>query len=93
MKREPPNRTPRAVHRPDDDDHWFVRKRFGFGATPVTWQGWLSTALYIAIVALAAWGLPSDTLRISVIAPITVLFIAFVATRTKDDFGWRWGGD
>jgi hypothetical protein len=29
---------------------WFCRKTFGYGWTPVTWQGWLVLALFVAIV-------------------------------------------
>lgn len=75
----------------DADGYWFVCKRFGFGATPATWQGWLSTALYVAVIALAAWRLPSQAWRLALIVPVTALFIVFVWTRTRDGFGWRWG--
>ncbi len=74
-----------------ESSHWFVRQRFGYGATPATWQGWLSVAVYLAIVALFAWRLPGGTLRIAVLTPITLGYIWFVWTRTKDGFGWRWG--
>lgn len=26
---------------------WFARKTYGWGWTPVTWQGWAVTALYV----------------------------------------------
>jgi ABC-2 type transport system ATP-binding protein len=34
---------------------WFARRRYGFGVRPITWQGWLITAIALvgAIVALA----------------------------------------
>ena len=25
--------------------YWFRPKRYGYGATPITWQGWLLTVL------------------------------------------------
>ena len=34
---------------------WFGRKRFGWGLRPISWQGWLLTIVYVAIlVALGA---------------------------------------
>jgi len=30
---------------------WFRRKRIGFGYTPQTWQGWVSVAVFLAILA------------------------------------------
>ena len=32
--------------------HWFVKKRFGWGLTPVTWQGWCYTAIWCAVLLL-----------------------------------------
>ena len=31
---------------------WFVARRYGYGWTPATWEGWLVLALYM----LAVWG-------------------------------------
>ena len=30
--------------------HWFVKKRFGWGLSPVTWQGWSYTAIWCAVM-------------------------------------------
>jgi hypothetical protein len=33
---------------------WFGPRRFGWGLTPVSWQGWVLTAVYVAgVFALA----------------------------------------
>ena len=29
---------------------WFRLKRFGFGYSPATWEGWLATALLVAAI-------------------------------------------
>ncbi|HLZ78954.1 MAG TPA: hypothetical protein VKQ09_06415 [Sphingomonas sp.] len=29
---------------------WFRPKRFGFGYSPATWEGWLATALIVAAI-------------------------------------------
>jgi hypothetical protein len=29
---------------------WFKRKKYGWGWTPSTWQGWLVIAIYLALV-------------------------------------------
>ena len=36
---------------------WFKPKTYGYGATPVTWQGWAIVAGFVAAVVLLAWGL------------------------------------
>ena len=30
---------------------WFRPKRYGYGATPCTWQGWLLTLAFVAVLA------------------------------------------
>ena len=30
--------------------YWFKRRRFGWGWTPVTWQGWLTVAFFIGLI-------------------------------------------
>ena len=37
---------------------WFKRRRYGWGWTPVTWQGWLSFALFLAVVISSIFTLP-----------------------------------
>lgn len=29
---------------------WFARKRYGWGLRPSSWQGWLLTLVYVAVV-------------------------------------------
>ena len=37
---------------------WFKRRRYGWGWTPVTWQGWLAVTLFAAVVISSAFTLP-----------------------------------
>ncbi len=77
---------------------WFKAKRFGYGWTPATWQGWASTFIYVLIIALefikadkASYSV-SDAF-ISFFAPfilITLLF-AFLTWGTGEKPKWSWG--
>ncbi len=78
---------------------WFKRKRYGWGWTPITWQGWLATLLYVlCIVAFAQDIQPGTSLQdvtFSLIAPIifvTILFIA-LAYKKGEKPRWQWGND
>ncbi|WP_447728402.1 hypothetical protein [Sphingomonas koreensis] len=71
--------------------YWFAQKRFGYGAVPVTWQGWLSTLIYLALVGLFAWRMPTGALKAAAIVPISMAYIYFIWTRTDGGFRWRWG--
>jgi hypothetical protein len=78
--------------------YWFKPKRYGYGATPVTWQGWLATI--VASLAIAAinvslvlttrhyWTLAA-LLGLDVLA---IVFLVIVTRRkTEGEWRWRWG--
>jgi hypothetical protein len=73
------------------EGYWFAQKLYGFGAVPVTWQGWLTTLTYVALVALLAWRMPTGELKFAVIVPLTIVYLYFIWTKTDGGFRWRWG--
>ena len=75
--------------------YWFRQKRFGYGATPNTWQGWVFTLAGVLLmmgIALGVGHIANGTTRvvmtiageIVVLAPFT--WISYV----KTEGGWRW---
>jgi uncharacterized membrane protein len=80
--------------------YWFRPKRYGFGATPVTWQGWAATLG--AVVVLAGSVLAMNVLvdKSNVVAWLTWAmlmaagtwwFVQFCRRRTDGEWCWRWG--
>ena len=78
----------------DKDGAWFVPKRYGYGANPVTWQGW---AITVAFIALALWviihfaGRPD--IEIAILMPATIALLVVTAKKTRGGWRWRWGED
>jgi hypothetical protein len=76
-------------------EYWFKPKRYGYGATPVTWQGWAVTlatvlamvavSLYLRLTVKSLWALVA--LLIFDAAAIAALV---VVSYRKTDGGWRW---
>ena len=64
---------------------WFRPKRYGWGLTPSSWQGWLLTAAYVAVVLVLALTLAEKQIAIflTVIAILTAVFLV-VAYLTKE---------
>ena len=64
---------------------WFGRKRFGWGLRPVSWQGWVVTLAYVAIVVALGATLASSQgwLFATLFAVVTALFLV-VTYLTKD---------
>lgn len=87
--------------RKNPERYWFKRKIWGWGWVPVTWQGWLVTLLYVALVSLrvltreeAIPGNPDSGSNFLVfglpLIVLTALFI-FTAYRKGEKPKWQWG--
>jgi len=77
---------------------WFRPKRFGFGASPSSWQGWLATAVFIAALPLSRLALrallaPVDAnVAWRIFIPLATLgFVVLVWCKTDGAWAWRWG--
>jgi hypothetical protein len=84
-------------------DKWFRPKRYGYGATPVSWQGWALTIGAVAAILLAAWVLIGFDRSTAPATANVVLFLVFDAVlvaalwivsrrTTEGEWRWRWGG-
>jgi 4-amino-4-deoxy-L-arabinose transferase-like glycosyltransferase len=76
-------------------EYWFKPKRYGYGATPVTWQGWAVTlgtvlamvavSLCLRLTAKSLWSLAALVLfDVAAIAALVII------SYRKTDGGWRW---
>ena len=77
--------------------YWFKQKRYGYGATPTTWQGWFLVAVSIApILACLAFGRAHpDKAWLGTLVLFAVLapFVVIIRVKTEGGFKWRWGDD
>jgi general stress protein CsbA len=77
--------------------YWFKRKLYGWGWTPVTWQGWVATLLYIGLIAAFALTIDENSttreIMFTFIMPLTFLTLAFirVAYKKGERPRWQWG--
>jgi hypothetical protein len=79
-------------------EYWFKPKRYGYGATPVTWQGWAFTivtalaivavSLYLRLTAKSPWTLAA----LLIFDAIAVSILVIISRRkTEGEWRWRWG--
>jgi hypothetical protein len=80
---------------------WFRPKRYGYGAAPSNWKGWLATALFVALIAVITWLLEPGValnrqgvliLDGTLIGAI-VLFVWISWKKTDGAWRWRWGSN
>ncbi len=77
--------------------YWFKRKLYGWGWTPVTWQGWAVTGVFIGLVIGIAARLPAAPSKTELIyafgLPLFLVTLGFLAImwRTGESPKWQWG--
>lgn len=76
---------------------WFKRKLYGWGWTPVTWQGWISIIVFLGVVFLLSFRVEetSSTKEVLVrfmlpVLGLTILLIA-LAYKKGEKPRWQWG--
>jgi hypothetical protein len=77
---------------------WFKPKRYGYGATPITWQGWAVTigtvlamvavSLFLRLTERHSWAL---TVMLAFDAAALGALMIVSRRKTDGDWGWRWG--
>jgi hypothetical protein len=74
--------------------YWFRPKKFGFGAVPVTWQGWVATVLFGGFAGvLVNYGRHRDAIWFVLLVPLVLAFLYLLAIKTDGEWRFRWGGD
>jgi hypothetical protein len=80
--------------------YWFRPKRYGYGATPVAWQGW--ALIFGAVLVIAAAAVLFLGRHHPLVASALLAFFATEAAvlaalwmigrrKTEGEFRWRWG--
>lgn len=84
----------------DNPKHvWFKRKLFGWGWTPVTWQGWLVIAVYVGLMVLLGYTLdensPPREVAFTFVLPAVILttLLIRICYRKGEKPRWQWGED
>ena len=78
--------------------YWFRPKRYGYGATPTTWEGWAVTLAGAAAIAASTMVLMAHTALEAVFwLAVAIDFVAILVLveisrrKTEGEWRWRWG--
>lgn len=78
----------------NDGPRWFAPKRYGFGATPISWQGWALTFGFVALMGLIVAEFGRRPIQLAaLLVPLVILFMIICARTTRGGWRWRWGDD
>lgn len=76
---------------------WFRRKTYGWGWTPVTWQGWGVTFIYALAIILLSFRVGAFTADGEIVTKffIPLIFLTalllFITYKTGETPRWQWG--
>ena len=77
---------------------WFVAKRYGWGWTPATWQGWLVVGVWSAVFTGSIVGIqlvlgdsPSGTFWSLAVGFVLTGILLIITYRTGELPAWHWG--
>jgi hypothetical protein len=78
---------------------WFVNKRYGWGWTPSSWEGWLVTGVAIGLITANSMliedkpdMMEAGMLRVIVVNIVAVAALLIIAWKKGEKPRWRWGG-
>ena len=75
--------------------YWFRQKKFGYGATPDTWQGWvlsIVSAALLLVVVVTGPSIQDNALRAvwMILGSAAILVPTILIAYLKTEGGWRW---
>ena len=83
------------------NQYWFEPKSYGYGLTPVSWEGWVATGVFVVILLLFAhlnnffsssMMKPTGPLLFVVeVFILSVLFMHLMKEKTNGKLKWYWG--
>ncbi len=72
--------------------YWFKPKIYGYGAYPITWEGWLLVFGFFGLVLLVATYLISmPMLFFPSMGVLIALLVVISYKKTDGEWKWRWG--
>lgn len=82
-----------AYLKDNPEGYWFKAKRFGWGWTPATWQGWLVLMIGIGIALLGVYvGEHDDAPGAALLGVVAALVLVFYVGYKKGERPhWYWG--
>jgi hypothetical protein len=78
--------------------YWFRPRKYGYGATPVTWEGWALVFAFVVVVAalvplvLHGGSIATRLLSATLIGAAIVVLTAVSMKKTDGAWHWSWGG-
>jgi len=70
---------------------WFRRKLYGWGWTPVTWEGWLVIFVWAILFTSLVWKMDHEGLKNTLFVFISIGALLYVCYKKGEKPKWQWG--
>jgi uncharacterized membrane protein YhaH (DUF805 family) len=70
---------------------WFRRKLYGWGWTPITWQGWLVVLFYVLFLISAVTDLDHEWLKNVLFMILSTFILIRICYMKGEKPRWQWG--
>lgn len=70
---------------------WFKRKTYGWGWTPVTWEGWTTVLVWLALLVFAMSKMQENSIESLIFVFTMVAFLLFISYKKGEPPCWQWG--
>jgi hypothetical protein len=70
---------------------WFRRKLYGWGWTPITWQGWLVIAIYVFFIISAVSDLDHESFKNFLFIILATILLLVICYKKGEKPKWQWG--
>lgn len=70
---------------------WFKRKSYGWGWTPITWQGWLVIVLYIVFIVSGVADLDHESFKNILLIILATVLLIYICYKKGPKPRWQWG--
>lgn len=71
--------------------YWFVRKTYGWGWSPATWQGWMVIAIFTLLMVINAVRLQLYPVWFAGESIVLALILVLISYLTGESPRWQWG--
>ncbi len=74
---------------------WFKAKQYGWGWTPVTWEGWVVTLVFVGVIVgitqTYSLSTPGNMIPFTIGMLLAIGLLLFIAYVKGEKPSWRWG--
>jgi uncharacterized membrane protein YhaH (DUF805 family) len=75
----------------EDNKLWFKAKRYGWGWTPCSWQGWIVLLIWLTLFVFSVVKIDRELVKNVFVIIIMFFVLIYICYKKGEKPRWRWG--